>query len=55
MLIRVLASGVLQVNYFFFIVLTMGVCESALGMSLLLLYGRCHGNDLFSGLDRQRA
>nr|WFG79971.1 NADH dehydrogenase subunit 4L [Catillopecten margaritatus] len=54
LLIGVLASGVFLANYFFFIILSMGVCESALGMSLMLIYGRCYGNDFFSGLDSQK-
>ena len=54
LLIGFLASGVSSVNYFFFIVIRIGVCESALGMSLILIYGRCHGNDFFSGLDSQK-
>nr|YP_272034.1 NADH dehydrogenase subunit 4L [Placopecten magellanicus]AAZ06447.1 NADH dehydrogenase subunit 4L [Placopecten magellanicus] len=38
----------------FFYVLGMGVCEAALGLSLLVLFARVHGNDLFKGLDSQQ-
>nr|WBP69655.1 NADH dehydrogenase subunit 4L [Propeamussium sp. mt1] len=53
LLLGMMSYGVLGTSYFFFIVLSMGVCESALGMSLMMVFGRCYGNDFFSGLDSQ--
>lgn len=38
-------------GYLFFYVLGLGVCESALGLSLLVVYARKHGGDIFKGLD----
>nr|QHD19761.1 NADH dehydrogenase subunit 4L [Chilocorus bipustulatus] len=35
-------------SYFCMIFLTMGVCESALGLSLLVFMIRTHGNDYFN-------
>nr|YP_010944518.1 NADH dehydrogenase subunit 4L [Chilocorus rubidus]WMB96369.1 NADH dehydrogenase subunit 4L [Chilocorus rubidus] len=35
-------------SYFSMIFLTMGVCESALGLSLLVSMIRSHGNDYFN-------
>ncbi|YP_010576130.1 NADH dehydrogenase subunit 4L (mitochondrion) [Ylistrum balloti] len=43
----------LNPGYFFFFVVGLGVCESALGLSLLVIYARSYGNDLFKGLDGQ--
>nr|AKE35598.1 NADH dehydrogenase subunit 4L [Pecten albicans]AKE35610.1 NADH dehydrogenase subunit 4L [Pecten maximus] len=40
-------------GYLFFYILGLGVCESALGLSLLVIYARSYGNDLFKGLDAQ--
>nr|AGR50840.1 NADH dehydrogenase subunit 4L [Mimachlamys senatoria] len=47
----IMSSGTLVVSNIFFFVLCLGVCESALGLSLLVLYARSYGNDLFKGLD----
>lgn len=41
-------------GYLFFYVLGLGVCESALGLSLLVVYARRHGSDIFKGLDSTR-
>nr|YP_010151030.1 NADH dehydrogenase subunit 4L [Amusium pleuronectes]QQV73590.1 NADH dehydrogenase subunit 4L [Amusium pleuronectes] len=40
-------------GFLFFYILGLGVCESALGLSLLVIYARSYGNDLFKGLDAQ--
>nr|YP_010316003.1 NADH dehydrogenase subunit 4L [Mimachlamys varia]UNA71545.1 NADH dehydrogenase subunit 4L [Mimachlamys varia] len=38
-------------NALFFFILALGVCESALGLSLLVVFARSYGNDLFKTLD----
>ncbi|YP_001083063.1 NADH dehydrogenase subunit 4L (mitochondrion) [Mizuhopecten yessoensis] len=48
-----MAMGPLGCNYTFFYILGLGVCESALGLSLLVVFARSYGNDLFKALDCQ--
>nr|YP_010133198.1 NADH dehydrogenase subunit 4L [Azumapecten farreri]ABQ96653.1 NADH dehydrogenase subunit 4L [Azumapecten farreri]ACD77263.1 NADH dehydrogenase subunit 4L [Azumapecten farreri]ACL36015.1 NADH dehydrogenase subunit 4L [Azumapecten farreri] len=49
----VMSMGPMGANYAFFYVLGLGVCESALGLSLLVVFARSYGNDLFKALDCQ--
>nr|QDM58581.1 NADH dehydrogenase subunit 4L [Spondylus violaceus] len=53
MMMSLLGGGPDTLSYLFFVILGLGVCESALGLALLVLYSRRFGNDLFSGLDCQ--
>lgn len=49
----VMAIGPIGANYIFFYILGLGVCESALGLGLLVIFARRYGNDLFKALDCQ--